>query len=86
MYSNFYFAPFCVNHVLLVVSLHDIAGLSAFSSNINSIETRALIFKGTTLEDEVIVGAACVITGICAPKGSRVIGNPGKVLACAIQS
>ena len=45
------------------------------------IGTRALIFKGTTLEDEVIVGAACVIAGIRAPKGSRVIGNPGKVLA-----
>lgn len=44
------------------------------------IGTRALIFKGTTLEDEVIVGAACVIAGLHAPKGSRVIGNPGKVI------
>jgi len=44
------------------------------------IGTRAMIFKGTVLEDEVVVGAAAVVSGLHAPKGSKVIGNPGKVI------
>jgi acetyltransferase-like isoleucine patch superfamily enzyme len=42
------------------------------------IGTRALIFKGTKLGDEVIVGACTVLSGIEVPHGKIVTGNPGK--------
>jgi acetyltransferase-like isoleucine patch superfamily enzyme len=43
------------------------------------IGTRAVIFKGTQLDSEVIVGAAAVLSGTKAAKGSTVFGNPAQV-------
>lgn len=44
------------------------------------IGTRALLFRGTQLADQVIVGAAAVVAGLDVPVGKKVVGNPGKIM------
>lgn len=40
------------------------------------IGTRAIIFKGTEIGNQVVVGANAVVTGIKVPDGKKVFGNP----------
>ena len=42
------------------------------------IGTRAIILKGTTLGNAVIVGAAAVVSGLTVPDQKTVAGNPGR--------
>ena len=44
------------------------------------IGTRAILFRGTKLADQVIVGAASVVAGLDVPAGKKVVGNPGKIM------
>lgn len=43
------------------------------------IGTRAIIFKGTSLGNQVIVGAGAVISGLSVPHTCKVYGNPAIV-------
>lgn len=43
------------------------------------IGTRSMIFKGTCLGNEVIVGAGSVISGLNVPNGGKVVGNPASI-------
>jgi acetyltransferase-like isoleucine patch superfamily enzyme len=44
------------------------------------IGQRAVILKGSLLEDESIVGVAAVVPGAHVPKGFIAVGNPAKVI------